>query len=153
MHTHYKGTGKVHSFRGLLADGEQTVIDIEGSVGAIVWRITKFELMSNTPGLGDDHEAVIKIYREEQTTLNATVDFSQGELLAVGYWQDTVSAATGGILNVIFDNAIFVRNVWVSLVDVGGNNACNYYIELEEVTISAAGKAQLVLAAARRTLN
>jgi hypothetical protein len=34
-----------------------------------------------------------------------------------------------------------------------GATACNYYIELEEVKVSAAGMAQLAVAAARRTIG
>ena len=47
---HYKGTGKIHSFRGLLANGEQDKIGIQGSVGAVAWRITKFEIIPELPG-------------------------------------------------------------------------------------------------------
>jgi len=147
-HQHYKGTGKVHSFRGLLADGDQRKIRIQGATGQIAWRITKFEVMVALPG-GANQDSVVKIWRELQDSVSFTVDFSSDELLA---------AATANqhdddfyMSHVIFDNALFVRNIYVTHGDQGVGQSCNYYIELEEVKVSAAGMAQLSVAAARRT--
>jgi len=152
MHTHYKGTGKVHSFRGLLEDGGQNEINIEGSVGAVAWRITKFEGISEKPA-AVDQESVIKIFREEQSSLDAEINFNEGELLGVVSFVELSATSSSGPTNIIFDNALFVRNIWVSHKDGSTGESANYYIELEEVTVSAAGKAQLAVAAARRTLN
>jgi len=149
-HQHYKGTGKMHSFRGLLADGEQDKIGIQGSVGAIAWRITKFEVITETPGT-TDYEQIVKIYREEQDSVTGTINFEENELLAAAYTEG--GAATnfiGNPMSVIFDNALFVRNIYVTQYDAKNALACNYYIELEEVKVSKAGMAQLSLAAARR---
>ena len=154
MHTHYKSTGKVHSFRGLLTDvaeGNQIKISIQGSVGAIAWRITKFDMAAENPGL-QSQESVMQIFREEQTSISAVVNYNDNELLGTGYYSDSSSGTQGtGKYITIFDNAIFARNIFITHVETNGTQSCNYYIELEEVTISAAGKAQLALAAARRT--
>ena len=160
-HMHYSGTGKMHSFRGLLANGGQDRIRIQGSVGAIAWRINKLELIPRDPGFASQ-EAIVQIWREKQTTVpttagSATVDFSNDELLAAGWLPQgnispTGTAGRGGI-DVIFDNTLFVRNIYVTQTDNEGNaNPCNYYIELEEVKVSAAGMAQLSVAAARRVV-
>jgi len=157
MHTHYKGTGKVHSFRGLLADGAQDKIPIQGSVGAIAWRIAKLEVIPELPGTLGGQESTIMIWREEQTsvsTTTATVNFNDNELLGVAYWNASDSPQYAQSVTVIFDNALFARNIYVTHTDTHsspGSNNCNYYVELEEVTLSTAGKAQLALAAARRT--
>jgi len=152
MHTHYKGTGKVHSFRGLLVAGGQHKIRIEGATGAIAWRITKLQAMTYTPTTVAA-ESVIKIYREEQSgTPTSTIDFTDDELLGTALWtSDSNSYYRPQNLNVIFDNALFVRNIWITHFNDTGSASCNYYIELEEVTVSAAGMAQLAVAAARRT--
>jgi hypothetical protein len=150
---HYKGTGQMHSFRGLLADGAQDKIRIEGATGEIAWRITKFNIFPNGPGLSTQ-ESLVKIYREEQTAIdqNAYVDFTEDELLAAAYFVQYGLVAQGqSSLIVTFDNALFVRNIWVTHTDNDSAVACNYYIELEEVKVSAAGMAQLAVAAARRT--
>ena len=150
-HTHYKGTGKIHSFRGLLADGEQDKIGIQGSVGAVAWRITKFQIMPEKP-TNTKQEQTVKIYREEQSSIDAFINFDDNELLGAAYIENNDNADFMGISSVvIFDNSLFSRNIYVTHKDAGGDSrSCNYYIELEEVKVSKAGMAQLSLAASRR---
>jgi len=150
-HMHYTGTGKMHSFRGLLIDGGQDKIRIQGSVGAIAWRITKFEIIPQNPGT-ELNESVVQVFREEQSSPTAVVDFNNDELLAAAYLAYNYQAYYGMDKITIFDNALFVRNIWITHVETSGAANCNYYIELEEVKVSAAGMAQLAVVAARRTL-
>jgi hypothetical protein len=153
-HIHYKSTGKVHSFRGYLVDGAQDKIDIQGPTGDRAWRITKFEVMPNYPG-GATQEAVLQVWREEQATLvtsGARINFDEDELLAAAYYVQYGLPAQGQNAAIItFDNALFVRNIWVTFTDNDSDlTFFNYYIELEEVKVAKAGMAQLSLAAARR---
>jgi len=156
-HMHYTGTGKVHSFRGLLTDGEQQKIRIQGPVGAIAWRITKLGIIGYKPGRSNPVESIISIWREEQTSIPdpMLVDFTNNELLGVGLWAMGEDTTAGSQVfskeTIIFDNALFSRNIYVTHVDNASSESCNYYIELEEVKVSAAGMAQLAVAAARRT--
>jgi len=150
-HMHYKGTGQTHSFRGLLADGEQDKIRIEGATGEIAWRITKFAILQKTPGAALI-EAVMKIYREEQDTVDGNIDFTDAELLAAGFQADYNTTASTINQVIIFDNSLFRRNIFVTFKDISNDEACNYYIELEEVKVSAASMAQLAVAAARRVV-
>ena len=148
-HQHYKGTGNIHSFRGLLADGAEDRIRIQGPVGSIAWRITKFQIISTAPGVAST-ESIVQIFRETQSSPSATVDFTNDELLGVAYSSEGASVASPGYETIIFDNALFSRNIFVSYNSTEGSTACNYYIELEEVKVSAAGMAQLAVAASRR---
>jgi len=148
-HMHYKGTGQVHSFRGLLADGTQKKIRIQGSVGAIAWRITKFELMAENPA-DLSQESIVKIYREEQDSIDTLINFGDAELLGAGMWIKNSQSYYVATEITIFDNTLFVRDLWLTHDDFGGIGSCNYYIELEEVKVSKAGMAQLAVAAARR---
>jgi len=154
-HTHYKGTGKVHSFRGNLEDGStatqrwQDKIRIQGPVGSIAWRITKFELIPQNIGAAD-LESMVMIWREEQATAPNSIDFRNDELLAAGYFGANTQG-TAELSVVVFDNSLFVRNIWVTHYDHSTNQNINYYIELEEVKVGKAGMAQLAIAAARRT--
>jgi len=144
-HMHYTGTGRMHSFRGLLVDGGQERIRIQGSTGQIAWKITKFQIIDTAPGTLNS-ENVVKIYREEQTTVDGVVNFTDNELLGIAFYKPQVLTRI-----IIFDNSLFSRNIRVTHKDLSGNNnPCNYYIELEEVKVSAAGMAQLAVAAARR---
>ena len=150
-HMHYKGTGKVHSFRGLLADSEHHKIRIQGSVGAIAWRIIKFQTISNAPKSAD-HVGITKLWREEPTSAAitaATIDFNNAELLGCSLWREGNALTEVQTVTIIFDNALFVRNLWVSTVDADGSIGMNYYIELEEVKVSQVGMAQLAVASAR----
>ena len=148
-HTHYKGTGKMHSFRGLLADGEQDKIGIQGSVGAVAWRIVKFEIIAADPG-NKTQESTVKIYREEQSSINSTINFGDSELLGAAIYHDESSEAYPVTLVVVFDNTLFSRNIYVTHKDWSVDESINYYIELEEVKVGKAGMAQLAVAAARR---
>jgi len=153
-HMHYKGTGKVHSFKGRLGVEEQHKIRIQGPVGGIAWRITKFEVINYDAGVSAV-ENVVKVYREEQTSIVNTIDFEEDELLAAAYYQDDPSSVNPVSIVIVFDNALFVRNIWVSqqTTITSGTENMNYYIELEEVKLSKAGMAQLAVAAARRTID
>jgi len=151
-HMHYTGTGKMHSFRGLLADAAQERIRIQGPVGSIAWRITKFQIIEKSP-LDTSARWCVKIFRESQSSIDTQIDFRNDELLAVGVWSGQASAHNyPEDMNVIFDNALFSRNIHISAKAEAGSS-CNYYIELEEVKLSAAGMAQLAVAAARRTID
>jgi hypothetical protein len=151
-HMHYKGTGKMHSFRGLLADGGQDKIRIQGPVGAIAWRITKFQGFPNLPATVDQ-ESLLLVWREKQTSVPIsapTVDFTDSELLAAAYYVGMSSTYGYSSDVVIFDNALFSRNIYVTHTEGVSSFKQNYYIELEEVKVSKAGMAQLAVAAARR---
>ena len=153
-HMHYKGTGQMHSFRGLLADGGQDKIRIEGATGDIAWRITKFQVFPSEPGQ-QTTESTVLIWRERQdsvSTSGVVVDFSNNELLGAASFHESHADSLISESIVVFDNALFVRNIYVTNTDTGGAIACNYYIELEEVKVSAAGMAQLAVAAAWRTI-
>jgi len=150
-HMHYTGTGKTHSFRGFLADGTQDKIRIQGPTGAIAWRITKLDLISEAPA-STTQETVVKVFREDGETIDANINFSQDSLLAAGYFEGHSNSTTFGGTIIVFDGDLFVRDIYIMGVDgSGGVMPINYVIELEEVKVSKAGMAQLAVAAARRT--
>jgi hypothetical protein len=150
-HMHYAGTGKMHSFKGLIPNGEQRKISIQGSVGSIAWKINKFQIIQKEPGT-NHAEAIVKIFREEQSTIDAVINFDNSELLAAGYYEDNESVTYNHSTTVIFSNELFSRNIHItSFHATSHTDPMNYYIELEEVKIGATGMAQLAVAAARRT--
>jgi len=149
-HQHYKGTGQMHSFRGLLEHSKQEKIRIQGPVGDIAWRITKFEILGKEPFSAGTVKYVMKVYRESQSTLDDSIDFTDSELLGAAVYMESVAQLSTGTTTVIFDNALFSRDIYVTHYDTSANQSCNYYIELEEVKVSAAGMAQLAVGAARR---
>ena len=146
----HKPKHKVHSFRGLLADGGQDEINLERQNVNLAYRIVKFEGLPNTPGVGD-YESTLMIWRESQTSIStsaATVDFNDGDLLAalVQLWSGYDTATS----SVVFDNVLFSRNIYVTHTNTSGSNSFNYYIEIEEVPVTASTLMQIKLGVARK---
>jgi len=148
----HKPKHKVHSFRGLLADGGEDEINLERQNVNMAYRIVKFEVIGNTPGIGaGSAESIVKIYRENQTSIDALINFTDVDLLGAGYYIDSSSNTSPVSSVIIFDNTLFSRNIYVTHSDVSGTGAsCNYYIEIEEVPVGAATLMQLKLGVARK---
>jgi len=144
----HKPKHKVHSFRSLLGDGGQDEINLERSNLNLAYRIIKFQAMGINEN--ETYEATVKIYRESQTTIDSNVDFSDQDLLGAILYGDTGTSSVFTVQNVIFDNVLFSRNIFVTYTSVASAQAMNYYIEIEEVPVSAATLMQLKLGVARK---
>ena len=144
---------KVHSFRGLLASNADEEIHLERENLNLAYRIIKLELFSQAPGAGNQN-SVVQVFREDPGSNLGTVDFSDPDLLGAGQWKESSGVAYPVSTPVVFDNIIFSRNIFVTHLDVeGGNDSCNYYIELEEVPVSASTLMQIKLGTARRNIG
>jgi len=148
----HKPKHKVHSFRGLLGDGGQDEINLERQNVNLAYRIIKFEGIAQKPA-SEDQESVIKIFKEEQTSLDAEIDFDNPDLLGVVSFLELSGHASSGPTNVIFDNELFSRNIYVSHADGSTGASANYYIEIEEVPVGAATLMQLKLGTARKLIG
>ena len=71
----HKPKHKVHSFRGLLGDGGQDEIHLERSNVNLAYRVIKFQIVTTAPGTVRV-EHIVKIYREEQTSIDGVIDMS-----------------------------------------------------------------------------
>jgi hypothetical protein len=139
------------SFRGILDMGVQQKIKLSTIKGKRGYKITKFQVLSETPGNIAHVEFVAKIYAKAQTAFPATVDFSESDLLAALYYQDHTNTGTGDSVTVIFDNNVFNQDIFIYCEDAGGSTAkCNYYIELETVELTELESTQLTLKSLRQ---
>jgi len=150
----HKPKHKVHSFRGLLGDGAQEVINLERSNVTLAYRIVKFAIFPNLPGT-TDVESTVQIWKEEQSSVSATVatvDFSNPDLLAAAFISFSLTVGYDMQMHVTFDNILFSRNIYVTHTDsiASSSKPANYYIELEEVPVGAATLMQLKLGVARK---
>jgi len=145
----HKPKHRVHSFRGLLADGGQDEINLERQNANLAYRIIKFEVIAASPG-DKTQESTIKIYREEQSSVTATIDFNDTDLLGATIYHDTSNENYPVSIVVIFDNTLFSRNIYITHKDHMVAELINYYIELEEVPVNAATLMQLKLQVARK---
>jgi len=124
----------IKTFRGLIVDGGQDTVALHTNDGSIGYRITKFDILRTKPTASTDH--VVKIYKVPQATVptgSATVDLSDNTLLAVA----VLSGVGFGEYDttIVFDNEIFNQDVYVTHTDNDGTEACNYYIELEQMSL------------------
>ena len=125
---------RIVSFRGLIADGEQETIHLHTNDGSTGYRITKFQLMAKTPGVAN-YEHIVKIYKTEQSSVDAIIDFSDNRLLAGGFLEGSDDNAYSDGIIVVFDNEVFNQDIYITHSEVKLANECNYYIELEQVSL------------------
>jgi len=128
----------VKTYRGLLADGGQDRIRLSTIKGKVGYRIIKFSIISKAPGTVSQ-ENVVKIYKQEQSSIDGIVDFTDSDLLAVSYSSESASANYPGYKTIIFDRQIFNQDVYVTHDDVDSNGPSNYYLELEVIPLDDAG--------------
>ena len=127
------------SFRGKITDGGIDTVPLRTNTGSIGYRIKSFEIMSATPGVGDvDH--VVKIYTIPQSTATASVDFADNTLLGAAFLRqdaDATNITARFGKNIVFDNITFNQDIYVTLKNArSGSVDCNYYIQLEQISLS-----------------
>jgi len=129
----------VKTFRGLLANGGQDRIRLQTIKGKVGYKIVKFELFPNAPG-ATAIESLCKIFKNKQTAITGTIDFTDSDVLAAAYLAIYTAAYYGTDKITIFDNETFNQDIYITHVDVSpGGSPCNYYIELEVIPLDDAG--------------
>jgi len=129
-------SNRILSYRSLMADGDQETILLSTKKGEIGYRITKFEGMPNAPGGTAIQESVFKIYTKEQSSVDGSIDFSDNRLLGSLYVKMDASDEAPSTLHVIFDQIIFNQDIYITHKDVSTGESCNYYLELEMISLS-----------------
>jgi len=124
----------IKTFRGLIADGGQDTIVLHTNTGSTGYRIVKFQLFPKIPGAAD-YENVVKIYKVSQTSIDATVNFSDNTLLGAGYVEGYSGNADTDEHTVVFDQETFNQDIYITNKDVSTGEDINYYPELEQVKL------------------
>jgi hypothetical protein len=123
------------SFKGMIADDKQQKIYISGGDSDKGYRIKRFEVLFNNPA-GLNAEAVLKIYSVKQTSTSALIDFTDDTLLGAAFIENSNSASYFGGQTILFDDMTFNQDIYITYEDNGADHPCNYYLELEEVTMN-----------------
>lgn len=125
------------SFRGQLPIGVEERISLHTNTGQTGYQITKFQILSSSPGSGNV-EYIAQIYKTEDVdNVNTTPDFSNNRLLGVVYYQDNQGEHYIDSSTIIFDNEIFNQDIFINVTDgEGGTTACNYYIEMKQMSLA-----------------
>jgi len=126
----------VKTFRGLLADGGQDHIRLQTIKGKVGYKIIKCQLLSEKPG-AVSQQSVVKIYKEEQSTIDGIVDFTDTTLLGSGIYilSDNSTAIWNTSETIIFDSEIFNQDIYITHSDISTGQKCNYYLELEVIPL------------------
>lgn len=126
------------SYKGTLNMGTEDRISLATIKGKVGYKITKFQLMSTTPGQ-TDNEFVGQIFKKSQVgSIGPVVNMTDSELLAVVFYKNKASSTYAANTDtIIIDNEKFNQDIFVSIEDAGGGTTpCNYYIELETMDLS-----------------
>ena len=122
------------SFRGLISNDSQVRIRLSTNDGLTGYKVVKFQLI----GLNEntDYETVVQIFTRKQDTIRDSIDFSNPLLLAAGMYGDTTSGSVQSDQTVIFDTMKVNQDIYVTAKATAGTSDINYYIELEQMTLS-----------------
>jgi len=124
----------IKTYRGLLTDGDVDKIRLKTNKGDIGYKIIKFQVIASAPGAAA-YEAVVTISKINFTPI-ATIDFSDGDLLAAAFYAGNAAAFNYPTSQVIiFDREIVNQDIYIGNQDLQ-NNSMNYYLELEQVKCS-----------------
>jgi len=124
----------IKTFRGLIADGAQDTVVLHTNDGSMGYRIVKFQIINNAPGTANQ-ESIIKIYKIQQTTVDAIIDFSDNTLLGAAFLSIGSSVTYPSDIEIIFDQEIFNQDIYITHSEIAGALSCNYYIELEQISL------------------
>tara|TARA_R110000824_G_scaffold319337_1_gene506443 strand:- start:1071 stop:1517 length:447 start_codon:yes stop_codon:yes gene_type:complete len=145
---------KTITFKGQIPMGLQDHIRLKTLKGKTGYRIKKFSIISSTPGVGNV-EFVAKVTSTKDLNVGPTVDFTDGDIMAVSYLKERANDFYGhGLGPIIFDTEIVNQDIFVSIDDAaGGTVPCNYYLELETITLSDIQATELTLKALRNVAS
>ena len=126
---------RIVSFRGQLDMGTEERIPLSTIRGLIGYKVNKFQILSSAPG-ANNSEFIAQIYKtEDVANINTTPDFSDNRLLGVAYYNDDHNSFAPHTV-IIFDNEKFNQDIFINITDAsGGSIRCNYYIELEQMSL------------------
>jgi len=140
----------IKTFRGLLADGGQDRIRLSTIKGKVGYRIVKLQIIAEN--MNEDGEYVVSIFKNEQSSIPTTYNFTDSDLLAAAFLRVAKTAPGLNMTTIVFDSEIFNQDIYIMNNDVGGASvACNYYLELEVIPLDDAGAEYTTLKDMRST--
>ena len=122
------------SFRGLIEDDDIHTIPLSTNNGLIGYKIVKFEIMPSKVSVAHTN-AVVQIWSvNDEVAPTTTIDFADNRLLAAARYVDRVNVEMSEAT--IFDNVKFNQDIYVKYKDADAATEINYYIELEQMSLS-----------------
>jgi len=114
------------------------------------YKIVKFQVIGSAPGAAN-YEAIVTISKASFTPGTA-IDFTDSDVLGVGWYSGHSSANSFPTEQIIiFDQEIFNQDIYIGQNDLQ-NNSMNYYLELEQIKLSAAQAELLIVKDLRKEM-
>jgi len=127
----------IKAFKGFMLDGGQEQIYLAGGESSKGYKISKFQIMSQEPFGGGSGEHCVKIYKTLQASIDGDVNFTDENLIGVAIINNSTSGYNyPSVPVIIFDKEVINQDIYITHNDGQGAQSCNYYLELEEVTMS-----------------
>jgi len=131
----HEGATMIKSFRGMMADDTQQRITLHTNDGKTGYRVVKFQMIAEATGTYD-HGFIMKIYKVKQPLpVTALIDFSDQTLLAAGYIATHENIQYPLLSVIVFDTETFNQDIYITCKDIETGQNCNYYLELEQVSL------------------
>ena len=125
----------IKTFRGLLADEQQITIRLGTNQGLVGYRIVKFQAIAEAPGTYD-HSFVVKIYKREQDSVDALIDFDDQALIgALQISKHENMQYPQASSHIVVEHETFNQDIFVTCKDIETGQNCNYYIELQQIKL------------------
>ena len=125
----------IKTYRGLLTDGEQEKIRLSTKNGKTGYKIVKFQLMF--ADVETSVKSVVKIFKVIQTSVTATIDFSDHNMLACGILSGKADqTAYPEDMLTVFEQEVFNQDIYITHSEVAGSATVNYYLELETISLT-----------------
>jgi hypothetical protein len=127
---------KMKSFRGLIEPSTVDQVPLHTNNGSTGYKITKLQIVGHNPQ-SEGYESVLKIYSIPQTTasVDGVINFSDNTLLAAAFLTADHSPSQMFEQVIVIDNMKFNQDIYITHSNTQGH-AVNYYMELEQVTLS-----------------
>jgi len=135
----------IKTFRALLNDGDQLTIPLHRAGSNKGFRIHKLQVMPNDVDASTSHEDSVQIWKQKQAAAVADIDFSNDALLGAAYYVRSLNPSSPYVALISDETVVFI---YVTYKSGQGGQSINYYLELEEVTMSGPEQAAVNFSAA-----
>jgi hypothetical protein len=131
--------GIIKAFKGKLTSDDnalnQDTIHLSGGEIHEGYRVVKLELISVSESA--DISPIVKLYTTKQSSVNQTIDFTESGLIGAAIYRQDSGNNYPVPYTVIFDKEVFNQDIYITYKDNETSGASvNYYLELEQITMT-----------------
>jgi hypothetical protein len=125
----------IKTFRGFIPDGGEQVIRLSTKNGKVGYKIHDLDIIGVDP-TATTQESVVKVFKVTQPSVTTTIDFADGNLLAVAYRETYAAATSNEPATIIFDEEVFNQDIFITHEDSNNAGGCNYMLKLELMSLT-----------------